>query len=428
MKSTLLTLLLLVITFASYAQNISGRFSSSVYTFERFDSLETSTTYARAYQLLSLIVSQDKVSLRSSMNLETNLKKEQQVDHPRLRFYNLYLEARDLFDIATLKFGRQPQFNSVIGGVFDGINLDLHKGDYKLSGFYGANVPAYQKFEIIDDWGDNYVLGASFRMNFLTNFRFEARYANKNFKQQEFEAIRYSDDELMNPIQVLIRNKSNQYEFVTGELSYSLKKMISVDTKYEYDLNFNETSRVEVFGRYEQVEDLGINVYYNYREPRVRYNSIFSVFDFGNSQEIEVGGDYRLNPNYTVIAKFANVTYETENSQRITAGLNTSWGTLSYRKNLGYAGELDAVSVYSAYSLIEGLITPSLGLSYTTYKLSESAEKNNLVTVLAGVNYRPFKVFSVDLQGQYMNNKIYKDDYRFFLKLNYWFNTNLNLM
>jgi hypothetical protein len=204
--------------------------------------------------------------------------------------------------------------------------------------------------------------------------------------------------------------------------------MISVDTKYEYDLNFNETSRVEVFGRYEQVEDLGINVYYNYREPRVRYNSIFSVFDFGNSQEIEVGGDYRLNPNYTVIAKFANVTYETENSQRITAGLNTSWGTLSYRKNLGYAGELDAVSVYSAYSLIEGLITPSLGLSYTTYKLSESAEKNNLVSVLAGVNYRPFKVFSVDLQGQYMNNKIYKDDYRFFLKLNYWFNTNLNLM
>ena len=428
MKSTLLTLLLLVITFASYAQNISGRFSSSVYTFERFDSLETSTTYARAFQLLSLNVSQDKVSLRSSMNLETNLKKEQQVDHPRLRFYNLYLEARDLFDIATLKFGRQPQFNSLIGGVFDGINLDLHKGDYKLSGFYGANVPAYQKLEIIDDWGDNYVLGASFRMNFLTNFRFEASYANKNFKQQEFEATRYSDDELMNPIQVLIRNKSNQYEFVSGEISYSLKKMISVDTKYEYDLNFNETSRVEVFGRYEQVEDLGINVYYNYREPRVRYNSIFSVFDFGNSQEIEVGGDYRLNPNYTVIAKFANVTYETENSQRITAGLNTSWGTLSYRKNLGYAGELDAVSVYSAYSLIEGLITPSLGLSYTTYKLSESAEKNNLVSVLAGVNYRPFKVFSVDLQGQYMNNKIYKDDYRFFLKLNYWFNTNLNLM
>jgi hypothetical protein len=69
-----------------------------------------------------------------------------------------------------------------------------------------------------------------------------------------------------------------------------------------------------------------------------------------------------------------------------------------------------------------------VGVSYTTYKLSENEEKNNLITVLAGVNYRPFRVLSVDLQGQYMNNKIYKEDYRFFLKVNYWFNTNLNLM
>ncbi|MDO8549171.1 MAG: hypothetical protein Q7S39_03325 [Ignavibacteria bacterium] len=426
MKSFILTLLLLVTTFTAFSQNISGRFSSSVYTFERFDSVNASKTYARAYQLLSLNINKDKVSLRSYMNLETNLTKEQQVDHPRLRFYNLYLEARDLFDIATLKLGRQPQFNSVIGGVFDGVNLDLKKGDYKLSGFYGANVPAYQKLELIKEWEDNYVLGASFTAYFLNNFRFMANYVNKNFKEQEYNAARL--DEELNPIQVLIRNKSNQYEFVSGELSYSLKNIVSIDTRYDYDLNFEKTSKFEISGRYEEIENLGINVYYNYREPKVRYNSIFSVFDFGNSQEIELGGDYRLNPHYTVIAKFANVTYETENSQRITGGVNTSWGSLTYRKNLGYAGELDAVSLYSAYSFFEGLITPSLGASYTSYKLSEDSDKNNLMTVLAGVNYRPFRVLSFDLQGQYMNNKIYKDDYRFFFKLNYWFNENLNLM
>ncbi|RPI75696.1 MAG: hypothetical protein EHM47_01945 [Ignavibacteriales bacterium] len=360
------------------------------------------------------------------MNLETNLTKTQHVDHPRLRFYNLYFEARNLFSIATIKLGRQPQFNSVIGGVFDGVNLDLKKGDYKLSGFYGANVPAYQKFDIIEDWEDNYVLGAAFTMYFLSDFRFEASYANKNFKQQEYEAARLDED--FDPIRVLVRNKSNQYEFVSGELSYSLKNIVSIDTRYEYDLNFEETSRVEVFGRYEQIDRLGINVYYNYREPKVRYNSIFSVFDFGNSQEIEAGGDYEITDDYSVIAKFANVTYESENSQRITGGLNTSWGTISYRKNLGYAGELDGISLYSAYSILEGMFTPSLGLSYITYKLSENADKNNLMTILAGVNYRPFRTLSFDLQGQYMNNKIYKDDYRFFLKLNYWFNTNLNLM
>ena len=427
MKSFILTLLLLVITFAAHPQNISGRFSSSVYTFERFDSIDASKTYARAYQLLSLNINKDKVSLRSYLNLETNLTKVQQVDHPRLRFYNLYLEARDLFDVATIKLGRQPQFNSVVGGVFDGANLDLHKGNYKLSGFYGLNVPAYQKLELIDKTNDNYVLGASFSAYFLNNFRFGANYVNKNFKTEDYNATRLDED--LNPIQVIIRNNSNQYEFLSGELSYSLKNIISIDTRYDYDLNFEQTSKFEISGRYEQIKNLGIDVYYNYREPKIRYNSIFSVFDFGNSQEIEVGGDYKLNQYYSVIGKFANVKYETENSQRITGGINTSWGSLIYRKNLGYAGELDAVSLYTAYSFFEGLITPSVGVSYTSYKLSkDDSDKNNLMSLLAGINYRPLRVLSFDLQGQYMNNKIYKDDYRFFFKINYWFNENLNLM
>jgi len=108
--------------------------------------------------------------------------------------------------------------------------------------------------------------------------------------------------------------------------------------------------------------------------------------------------------------------------------LNTRWGSFNYRKTLGYAGELDAVSLYSAYSFLEGLITPSVGISYTSYKLSEDSDKNNLAAILGGLNYRPFRFLSFDVQGQYMNNKIYKDDYRFFFKINYWFNTNLKLM
>ena len=206
------------------------------------------------------------------------------------------------------------------------------------------------------------------------------------------------------------------------------KIIVSVNTRYDYDMNYEETSKFEISGRYEEIENLGINVYYNYRQPKIRYNSIFSVFDFGNSQEIEIGGDYKICKDNTVIAKFANVTYESENSQRITGGFSTSWGTLTYRKNLGYAGELDAVSLYTARSFMEGLLTPSIGLSYTSYKLSDDAEKNNLTTLLAGLNVRPCRTLSFDVQGQYMNNKIYKNDYRFFFKINYWFNTNLNFM
>ena len=75
---------------------------------------------------------------------------------------------------------------------------------------------------------------------------------------------------------------------------------------------------------------------------------------------------------------------------------------------------------------IEGLITPSIGISYSSYKLSKDDDTNHLTAILGGLNFRPLAFLSFDGQAQYMNNKIYKDDFRFFFKLNYWFNTNFN--
>lgn len=405
-----------------YAQNINGRFSSSLYSFERYDENDVSETQLRTYQMLNLNLNYENFSVRSYLNLEHDFAKEM-VDDPRLRFYNLYFEARNIMHIATFKLGRQPLFNSVAGGIYDGTSLVLRKWDVQLSGFYGANVPAYQKLELIDNWEDNYILGGKLSTNALEDFRFAVGYISKNFKPMSYSALRLDPD--LNPITVLIENKSNQYEFLTGEASYFMKNLVSVDTRYDYDLNFNQTSKFEIDARYEQIDDLGLNVYYNYREPRIRYNSIFSVFDYGNTQEIEFGGDYRIDQNFTVIGKFGYVTYKDDNSSRLGLGLATGYGTINYRKTFGYAGEMDALSLYSAYTFFDGLLTPSLGISFTNYKLSKDSEVNELTAFLAGVNFRPYRMLSFDVQAQYMNNKIYKNDLRFLFKLNHWFNLNL---
>ncbi|HZW40201.1 MAG TPA: hypothetical protein VFF33_12960 [Ignavibacteriaceae bacterium] len=427
MKNFLLIMVaLLFISGAAFSQNINGRFSSSVYAFERFDTVQSSQNHLRAYEMLNLNINQDKFSIKTYMNLESDLSQKMESD-PRLRFYNLYLEGRNLFDFFTFKLGRQPIFNSIGGGLMDGINADFKYNDFKLNAFYGSNVPAYQKLKVNDDWENDYLWGAKLSTNYFDNLQVDVSYIKKNYKAQEFNAVRL--DEELNPIQTLIRNKSNTYEFVSGEISYDMKKIFSVNTRYDYDLNFEKTSKVEFNGRYEQIDNLGINFYYNYREPRINYNSIFSVFDFGSNREYELGADYAINKVFTVIGKFGLVNYGGDNSQRLTVGANTNLGSLTYRKNFGYAGELDAVSLYTAHTFLEGLLTPSLGLSYTKYKLSKyDEESNDLVSALLGLNYRPIRSLSFDLQGQYLNNKIYKDDYRVFLKLNYWFNTNLNLL
>lgn len=418
----LLIFFLMIFGGTIFAQNINGRFSSSLYSFERFDSADVSKNHLRAYQMLNLNVNYGDVSIRSYLNFENDFAQNIK-DDPRLRFYNLYLEARNIFNIGTLKLGRQPIINGVVGGLMDGVSLSLRKNDFQLSGFYGGNVPAYQKLELIENFSDNYVAGGKLSTTVIDNFRFGIGYVNKNFKPIDYKAIRL--DPNLNPIEVLIQNKSNQFQFITGEAAYYLPQKFSVNVNYEYDLNFLTTSKIEFDGRYEEIKDLGLNFYYGFREPKIRYNSIFSVFDYGNTEEIEMGADIRISNNFTVLGQLGIVNYKDDNASRVGIGLATSVGTFNYKKTFGYAGQMDAISGYSAYTLADGFITPSAGFSYTTYKLSPNAKENSLTSILVGLNFRPFRKLSFDIQGQYMDNKIYKDDFRLLFKLNHWFNLNL---
>lgn len=421
MKKKLFAFLLVVMPLIIQAQNLNGRFTSSFYTFERFNSLNTSETFIRTNQALSFNANYDKFSLRTRLSFESNIGKSLDND-PRMRFYNLYLEARNLFDVATIKLGRQSLFTSVAGGLYDGINIKLQHSDFSLTGFYGGNVPAYQKLEFTDDLSNDYVLGGRLETTALKDFRFGVSYIDKNFKPVDYYALRMNED--LDPVTVLIQSKSNQFKYLSADAFYSYNTLGYINTRYEYDVNFEVTSKVEVEGRVNPTKDLGVNFYYNYREPRIRYNSIFSVFNYGNTHEIEGGIDYKLMNNYTFFVKYGDVTYNTENSSRITLGANTDYGSLSYRKTFGYAGELDAVSIYSARTFMDGFLTPSLGLSFTLYKLSKDDDANTIVALLAGCNVRPWKKFSFDLQGQYSHNKIYKNDFRVLFKVNHFFNTN----
>lgn len=421
MKKLLLLLILGATTFI-YAQNINGRFSSSVYTFQRFNSENSSENYLRAYEMLNLNFNYAKFSVKSYLNFETNIMTKMDYD-PRLRFYNLYLEGRDLFNIATVRLGRQPIMNNVAGGIYDAASLSLKKDAFKLNAYVGGSVPAYQELKLVDNFKDNLIFGGKLTTTIIPNTQFGLGYVNKNIKTNPYLADRL--DVNLNPIEIEIQKKSNQYEFISGELNYSQSDLVSIFTRADFDLNFNQLSKFELDARTNATEKWALNLYYNYRLPKVRYNSIFAVFDYGNTHEIELGADYKACNFVTVTGKFANVQYKTENSQRLGIGFNTSYGTLSYRKTFGYAGELDALSLYSAYTFFEGLLTPSVGVSYTSYKLSESSETNHLTTLLAGCNIRPLRILSFDLQGQYMDNKIYKNDLRVFFKLNYWFNLNL---
>lgn len=418
-------LFLIAFSIPLIAQNINGRISSSYYTFERIESKDVSNKFLRSYQYGQFNINKDWFSLRTTLAVEQDLIKNIKYD-PRVRFFNLYIEGRDLLGLATLRIGRQPLYHSVASGLFDGINLDLKYWKLKLTGYYGANVPAYQKLSIIEDWNSNYLFGGKLQGQF-GNLFVGIGYLNKNFKSEDYLTTRL--DQNYNPVLVLVQPGSSQFEFFNAELGYDLKNA-SLNSRLFYDLNFNKISRFDFNGDFNILKNFSIDVYYAFREPLIRYNSYFTIFEsvVQNNQEFDLGLNYRLNSYFNFTGKFGIVKYNDDNSTKISVGMATPFGMFSYTKNFGYAGELDGISLYSNYRLLNGLLTPSLGLGYSNYKLSTSSPKNSALYILAGTNIRPWRFLSFDLQGQYLNNKIYKSDFRFFFKINYWFNTNLNVL
>ena len=167
----------------------------------------------------------------------------------------------------------------------------------------------------------------------------------------------------------------------------------------------------------------GDPIRYNFRKV-FRHNPVNVFFIKYQGEFLLKLADYFFDKTLWLTARYGQVNYRDVNSQRISFGVNTNYGSINFRKTLGYEGELFSVSGYSAKTFFEGQLTPSVGISYTQYRLSTDDPTNHLITVLAGFNYRPIRMLSFDLQGQYMDNKIYSNDYRVFLKANYWFNTN----
>ncbi|MFZ0455255.1 MAG: hypothetical protein WAM24_16045, partial [Ignavibacteriaceae bacterium] len=80
------------------AQSINGRFSSSLYSFQRYDTINVSNTYAQTFQMLNLNINKGNYSLRTYMNFESVLSKDIKND-PTLRFYNFYFEARKILEV-----------------------------------------------------------------------------------------------------------------------------------------------------------------------------------------------------------------------------------------------------------------------------------------------------------------------------------------
>jgi hypothetical protein len=349
-------------------------------------------------------------------------------DQKNLKIYNVYFKWKNIYDIIDMSVGRHSVYAGVGHGLIDGgtVRMKFFENRLAITAYGGGNVNPDLGTEVAKRIKDNYLVGAQVISTVVRDMRIGLSYMNRHRERISYTTTR--PDSIGLPVQRWIEVTSPSEQYAGADLSYSFKSLARFYGRYEHDLNMMKISRAQFGARVDLTNDIAVTGDYIYRQPRIAYNSIFQVFNQSSNSEIEGGLEYSYNPMIHLFGKFASVQYSGDNSQRYTIGLNAEYGSLIYSGNTGYAGELNSLSAQLMYPLFDNVLTPTIGISRSSYKMAKQSDRLDTFTGLFGATVRPSQSFSLDSQIQWMNNPVYKNDLRFLLKINYLFTERLNIL
>lgn len=426
MRKVLLLVLVLIFGEIGNTQIINGRFSTSIYSFEKFDTIGVSNTYYRTFQTLQVDLTKDKFSFNTLIQGNANLSGEVE-EVSNIKIYNMYFRVKNVFDFLDINFGRQYVFGGVANGLIDGSSLKLSffKNRLNLKGFAGANVNKDLKPDLMPNLKNNYLLGLQLLGNPIENLNMSLSYLNRHRARTQYSVKR--PDTIGLVYDHIVSYNSIAEQFVGTDVDYEFYKLGRIFARYDYDLNLNRTSRIQFGTKIKVTENIFATGEYINRTPRIYFNSIFYVFQSNNTEEIEGGIEYLYKPSLRLFTKFASISYSDEKANRFTLGLVSNYGSLTYSGSTGYSGELSTVSGQLFYPLLDRKIVPTVSVSRSSYKLTKNSDRYESFAGVFGVAVNMIKSVSFDVQLHWLSNRVYKNDLRMLLKANYFFTRNLKI-
>jgi hypothetical protein len=439
MKKILLIVLLFFVSLPLLqSQSLNLRFNTFFYGWERVDSLSSvdsagntvagpKTFHMKGYQNLLLEVTQKQWSFNTSVQSEEDVTGKTNKDAIEdksfnFRAYNLYVKGTNLFNMLDIKAGRQYVFAGAGKGPMDGLYLKIKAGknkEFQLAGYGGALTPYDYSFKHHYEAKDNYMVGAQFSYYGVKDLTASLSYMNKTRKLPSYYAIR--PDSLFNQQEVLINYDSHAEQIAGLDFNYTYLGKHTFYGKAYYDIYMKNVYYGEFNARFNVMKSLNIFADYTYRRPQLAFNTIFWVFEQKQSMEIEGGGDYTFKNGITATLKVSNVIYDDDNSVRVEAGISHSNFAVNYVRYMGYAGESDGFSGYYSRQILPEILSGYASLSYARYEIGDYfIDKVNSLSGSIGITYRPIRHFTVDLQGQFLKNRINKSDARFLVGISYW--------
>lgn len=409
------------------AQLMSGRLTTSFYGWQGRDTSLVKQNYLRAYENVQFNVGETHFFFNTNFQVSKDFGTVISSD-PDLRLSSLVFQGRDLADMIDISVGRQFVFAGVGNGLMDGgvAKAKFLSGMVGVTAYGGYNVVQSRTINLKRNFSDNALYGAQVLFTPLTDGSIGLSYMNRSRKPEPFKAVRA--DSLFNPEVIEIEFAPVEEEYASVDAEYTLlrqkdggRAIFNIYGRSDYDFNFERIARAQLFTRVSVLSNVNVTGEYLFRQPRVAFNSIFSVFETNSTQEAEGGVEYTPVPDLQTYVRYGYVSYTDDQSQRVRLGGTYHGVSISYTRNLGYEGDLNGVSLQAVYPVFERTLIPMIGFGYASYQVSQQAERNSVINGTLGATYRPMQMLSADIQLQWMRNRIYSNDARVFLKVSYWF-------
>ncbi len=403
---------------AIVAQSLSGRFSTSLYSFEQHLSESASETQFRLYQTGQITfgnLADNRLSFHFYGQVAQEVSGDIDNSQPVPRLSNAYAQWHDKTGpLQQIRLGRQRLYSGVAYGAIDGVDVTFRVGKFlKVGGFVGLLVPVSTTVEV-EDWNDSHTFGLRAGTGNLFGTRVLLSYMQRNRRPAVYgQPGRFT--------QRVLTFESLEQRLFGIDLYRTLWSGVSVYGRLDYDVEQERVRRSQVEFRLSPSRRLEFAAEVLHRAPFVDANSIFIVFEQNTTQDVRVRGSYRLDGNWFITGDFGVSIYEGDDAFRFGAGLRSQYGSLGYNFRRGYGGQNNGF-----YAALNYPLTEKLGLVASTgvarYRLfNESADDNTSLTGSVGVNYRPNKLVSIDALGQGVRSRFLDSDFRFFVKANYWF-------
>lgn len=414
--TSLVVLVFFLTPVSSNAQSVNARFSTSFYSWERHLSETASQSHFRIYQTAQLTVGRlanNRLSFHLYGLASQDIAEDADQD-PIPRLYNAYLQWYQRKGVLQkVRVGRQRIYSGVMFGSIDGADVSLRLNrNISFGGFAGFLVPVVNEVEIAN-WDDAHAFGGRLQVRNLYGTKVLVSFMRRNRRP-----VAYTNPGRFT--QRIIEFESREQTLGGVDLYRSFSKQFSAYGRFDFDFEQERVRKGQVELKFSPTQKFDISAEFLHRAPLIEANSIFSVFDQSTTQDYGLRANYRLNQTWFINGNVGFVQYDGDETVRFGVGVRCKYGSFGYNFRRGYGGQNNGV--YAAFNYP---LTPQLGLiassGFSRYGLfNEDSDKSTSLTGSLGVNYRPAKHISFDVMGQGVHNKFFNNDFRIFVKANYW--------